>query len=224
MYANSVVNFRIKSGGAHLYSYTQWNANKDDAWNEMDRALGMLCRGRYSIEAGNVYFYNKDGTANKGSANGRLNIDFDYTDGGGMGSTQPGNQLIPPVNVAAEIEKALSAYKTEVELKQLREENSKLKKENEELKRSDPWTRIAGRLEPILVPAIAAKFGNGAGAEMPKLGKISEDDFDGRLEKAFVDWDEPDQESKLYLIEKIAALSKTNKDLYHTARGILLKT
>ena len=225
MHANGIVNWRLKSGETWLSSYAVESANTNDAWTEMDRTLTYFSKGRYTVEGSSLHF-TEGGKVNKASASGRYKVEFDHTDGFGTMSG-PAVQHQPAVDVAGEIARALADYDQKRELKDLKEKVSKLETEKEKLEKEiktlekqDPLTRIAGRLEPFIGRMI--DYHMGANVPAPQIGDINTDDFDARLEKAFSDWNEVNEATKLVIIEKIASLSKADPQMYASARGILM--
>lgn len=129
------------------------------------------------------------------------------------------SQSMQGTDVNEAISRALSEYKTEVELKGLREENERLKKENSELQTGieSAFSRIFTKVEPYLGTLMGNK-------EIASIGAVSASDPDQkRLEAAFELWQQSEPDV-VKLVEKIAELSNKDKSTYGMARNMLLNT
>jgi hypothetical protein len=127
-------------------------------------------------------------------------------------------QPAPQMDVTEAISRALTEYKTEVEMKGLREENDRLKKENTELQTGieSAFSRIFNKVEPYLGSIMGSK-------ESVAIGSITNDEDQKRLEAAFELWQQSEPEV-VHLVEKIAQLSSKDKSTYGMARNMLINT
>jgi hypothetical protein len=130
-------------------------------------------------------------------------------------NTGPSQQI----DVSEAIARALTDYKTEVEIKNLREENARLQKENSDLQTGieSAFSRIFSKVEPYLGTIMGNK-------EIASIGAVPASDPDQkRLEVAFELWQKNEPEV-VRLVEKIAELANKDKSTYGMARNMLLNT
>ena len=222
MLDNDVLNFFIRDSAGQnvMFAFKKDGVNNGDAINAMYKALGLLSSGRYVIEASAKVF------SDKGSSTQRIRVPFDHIDGLASESSMGNHQ--PAIDVQSEIQKGIAEYERKREITDLKEKCTKLESEKKELEKKikelekqEPFTRIAGHLEPLIGQLVRSQMG--ANTPAPNIGDVSPDDFTARLEKAFTEWQEVNEGTKLHIVEKIAALSKNDPQMYASARGILMK-
>lgn len=127
--------------------------------------------------------------------------------------------ISPQVDVNEAISRALNDYKTEVELKGLREENARLKLEITSIQNNTET--VISRIWPKVEPYVGMIMGN---KEIASIGTVGASDPDQkRLEAAFELWQKSEPEV-VKLVEKIAELSNKDKSTYGMARNMLLNT
>lgn len=219
---NKTPYWRIKRSESEQHmvvsSGNEENIPIEESVSRLNQAFGVLSPGNYFIEAwekqGQTKQWNRDHFQ-------ILPENQDYV--GSAQLQQMMQQQTPVVDVAAEVEKALSKYKAEVELQELRRKCSELEKENKELQSSIESS--IGRIWTRVEPYVGAILANQPGANVASIGstgtqKTSPDEAQTRLEKAFEKWQETEPDP-VTMIEKIAILSKTDPATYKMAKSFL---
>jgi hypothetical protein len=137
-----------------------------------------------------------------------------------VGSAQIQHATNSSMDVQTEIQKALTNYKQEVELAELRRKVGELEKENRELQASaeSALGRIWTKVEPYINTYMGSNVKTG---ELPAIGKA--DVEQKRLETAFETWQEKEPDV-ITLVEKIAGMSHKDPGTYQMARQMLLNS
>lgn len=128
----------------------------------------------------------------------------------------------PSVDVAGEIQKGITDYMLKTKLEAIESENKALKAERDQLiKDSDSaFNRIFERLSPHLGNIIdMITPAQQAATAVTSIGSTGDKDQE-RLEKAFEIW-QKNETDVVTMVEKIAALSATDKSTYGMARTML---
>lgn len=188
------------------------NIALEESITRLNQAFGIMSPGNYFIEAwgtkGQTKSWNRDHFQ-------ILPGNEDYV--GSAQLQQAFQQQQPSVNVQEEIQKALTNYKTEIELQDLRRKVSELEKENKELQSGieSSVSRIWNKVEPY----VGAMMNNNP-ANVAAIGAVSSDQDQKRLEKAFEIWQETEPDP-VTMIERIADLSKKDPGTYAMAKNFL---
>lgn len=189
-----------------------------DSLNSIEEAFGMFGTGRYYVEGCDKSF------SDKGSTKIRLRIPYEHVGKNGSNSQAQMNGN-GGMSVGDEVERRMSEFKLTWELGQYKGQVDELKKllaEKEktivELEKGNPVDRVIGRLEP----AINMWLTGGQAQKASLSGTVSEEDYTARLEKAFEDWNEPNELTKLELLEKLSKLSVTNPPTYNLGKTMLM--
>lgn len=204
----------ISGGNIVLQSEQEEGQTPGDALSELRYKLRVLHRDHYTIAA--------FAEPNKLPTKGYHWVHFEIPTTEPQQAAISGPQGLSEVDVERRITSALTAYKQEVELAELKKKNADLEKENKELKATAdaPLNKVIGALAPYAPQIMGHYFPQQAavaGFPQPDAGPV-----DNHIQEAEVITELTPEQSAV-ISDFMTVLSEADPDYLNTIRGMTKK-